>query len=136
MRTTALALSFVLLLGVGCNKASEKDVDTLIAGLEELWTGYLKALTDNKADPAKALAEGQKFIDANKAKIEKVAKVFSMKGTQAQIDKVKKAYDTQIEKAGTALGELSEAWGDNADALQKLRDQVEKFESDMKTAPP
>ena len=51
-------------------------------------------------------------------------------------DKVKKAYDTQIEKAGTALGELSEAWGDNADALQKLRDQVEKFETDMKTAPP
>jgi hypothetical protein len=133
MRSAALALSFVLLLGAGCNKASDKQVDELIVTLNEVWTGYLKVLADNRADPARALAEGQRYIDEHQDRVDSIAAVFHMKGTQAQIDKVKRAYDTNTERVKEALAELAADWA--LEARQKLSDQVVKFDAQMKAPP-
>jgi hypothetical protein len=130
MKRTALALSVVFLLAAGCNKASDSDVDNLIDDWTALWDGYLKVITDNKADPDKAVAEGQKYIDANQEKIKKVAKVFGMRGTEKQIDRVKKASESIGEKQKKTSEELGEAWA-GKEQYAKWLEQAQKFSNQM-----
>ncbi len=129
--TFILALLFV---GAACNKASDADVDEGIQLWNELWDGYFAALESNKADPDKMVAAGQKFIDDNKAKIEKINKIFNKKGTQDQIDKVKKAIEDGQGKMETRLGDIGKHLGSQQGmTIEKIQEVAQKIQDQAKS---
>lgn len=128
MRKLALVLSVAFLLA-GCNRASESDVDEGISLWNELWDGYFKALDDNKADPDKMVAAGQKFLDDNQDRISKINTIFNKKGTDSQINKVKRAVEDSVKRIGTKTEEIvtamSKLEGMTPDKLQEVATKID-----------
>jgi len=123
MRKLALGIA-IALVAVACNKASDKDVDQLIDDTRSVFEGYFKTLQDNKADPKKAVEEGQKYIDANQDKIAKINKVFNKRGSQAQIDKAKAAMEEIGEMIRTEGEKAGEIFAGDMESAQKAQAQL------------
>jgi len=97
-----------------------------------VFEGYFKTLQDNKADPKKAVEEGQKYIDANQDKIAKINKTFNMRGSKEQIKKIEAAMKEISDMAVSEAEKLGDMFASDPDAAQKVIAQLTALEEAMK----
>ncbi len=107
-KSLVIALTMVTaLLFSSCGGASDKDVKGSIDGIKGEYTGLFKVLEENKANPKKALEEGEKYVEANKDKLKAYGKVFGGGVKPSQVEMIK-AFQTEIQtisrEAGKKLG--------------------------------
>ncbi len=103
----ALTMVTALLFSSCGGGPSDKDLKGSIDGIKGVYTGLFKVLEENKANPNKALAEGEKYVEANKDKLKGYGKVFGggVKASQVEmINTFKTDIQTMSREAGKKLG--------------------------------
>jgi len=93
-RPAAAAAVLVAVLASGCDRVSDAEVDQAIAGWTQVWSDYLDAVEQAVPEgPDAMIAAGERQIAASQGSIDRVRGLLARRGTQAQIERVRRAID-------------------------------------------
>lgn len=128
MRTVFTILPAVLFVLTNCGGGpSDGDVREATEGIKSVYGGLYQILEENKAEPARAVAEGEKFVESKKDELAEHGRVLG-KGMSAEQIQIVEAFQSDLQDMGRKSAQsLKSSFANSPEEVRKLGQILDKL---------